>query len=107
MEKNNCQEIFLATEDSSVAELFKQRFKDKVIMQDITRFEPNIPVWLPEFVHKNHDSKQISLDYLADIYLLSQCDAYISSYVSAGVFPMLIKENEFDEVYFYDCEKYQ
>ena len=106
---NGYSKIFLATEDESIYQTFCQEFGDLIFTYQKNRFIYNfhtkqkLSKLLPDdsTVKKNN-----GMEYLATIYLLSKCDAFIAGRTSGTVGVMLMT-NGFEYQHIWDLGLYQ
>lgn len=101
----NCEQVYLATEDQEVFDIFKSRFGCRLVSVDCKRYEKN-QEWLIEnqdFVRVS--PKQQGLDYLTTIYILSKCNCFIATGCGARRIALYMTEG-FEEQYTYELGFY-
>lgn len=92
----NLEYIYLATEDASYCEFFKERYGDKIFFTDQERFTVKEGQLLGD-LHRDSKNKRpgflLGAEYILSITLLSRCNSLIASGGCAGV-GEAIKMNE-------------
>jgi len=93
--------IFVSCEFEGTIQKFQSRFPDKkILFVDKERFtSPSRYPYEPEdrkvyFDQKN--KREIALNYIKEIFVLSKCDSYIYSECSGSVAVLLLKKENFD-----------
>ena len=80
--------IYIATEDESYCEYFRQRYGDRVFFTDQQRYITKTGEMLAQ-LHKSAENKRdgflMGAEYILAVYLLSQCRALLASGQCAGV----------------------
>lgn len=101
MNSENYSEIFLATDDASVIQLFCREFPGKVIYyKDTFRSENN------EAVHGSHSNRErhefmLGLEVLRDVYTLADCSGLVASVSNVPTLARVIKKARNME--YHDC----
>lgn len=102
----NLDYVYIATEDDSYCEFFKNRYGDKVFFTDQQRYVTKQNELLSE-LHRNEEVKrngfEFGAEYAASINLLSQCNSLIASGGCGGLDEAL-KENadRYEHVYVFN-----
>ena len=80
--------IYLATEDASYCDFFKERYKDKIFYTDQERFAISAGELLAD-MHRNNSHKRdgflLGVEYILSILLLSKCNSIIASGGCSGL----------------------
>ncbi len=88
--------IYVATEDASYCDYFKERYKDKVTFTDQERFSVNQGQMLSQ-MHASKKEKRdgflLGVEYILSIRLLSMCNSLLASGNCGGV-SEAVKEND-------------
>ncbi len=88
LEEWNLEYIYLATEDESYCDFFKQRYQDKIFFTDQERFTTSTNELLGD-MHRHNSKKRegflLGAEYILSITLLSRCNSLIASGGCAGV----------------------
>jgi hypothetical protein len=95
-ERKDLAYLYLATEDASYCEYFKNRYGEKIYFTDQKRFVTKPGEMLAD--HHREDKEKsdgftMGIEYILSIYLLSKCNSLVASGGCAGV-GEAIKENE-------------
>ena len=95
VEKNDFDNIFLCTEDSRIEEAIHQEFGNNVIIPPQKRVGQVNGRLLSEIYDENseRDVYKMGLDYVSAVYLLSRCNALLSSRCGAGVAASVLGHN--------------
>lgn len=105
--KYNCKKIFLATEDKSFEQVFKNRYKNFLF----TIEEQKIPYkggYLSDTIRiQTRDERmQTGINYLKKILLLSMCQCFVAGRTS-GTVGVMLQDHNFEYTYFFDKGRYQ
>lgn len=108
MESEKYEYLFLATEDEQIYLYFKNRYGDKLIVNQENRYDSNTgnKEIAQIFRKKKVDLKQEGLDYLTSVYLLSKCDSLITPIVGAGAMAILMNGNRYRKLYIIEKGRY-
>jgi hypothetical protein len=91
--------IFLATEDSDILSQFKTAFgKELLYLEDYrSTFDQKHMFIREQWEQTDIDMEEKNRNYIAAIYILGKCDAFIANVRTSAVpFVQLIKEGEFE-----------
>jgi hypothetical protein len=96
--------IFICTEDQSAVNEFCKVFtKERIIVSESKRLKEYHTGRVPEIILKNSSSAyKAGLDYLTDIYLLSQCDGIVACKCNGTSFALALNNNKYRFSYFFD-----
>ena len=104
----NCNKFFLATEDKSIAKIFKENFGDQCITVDkeYVSFNPkkDRATSICRIDRLNAHFLQ-GKDYVTDIFLLSTCNAFIGAR-SSGTTAAALMGDKFEHTYFFNLGRY-
>ena len=106
MEKNNCNKIFVGTEDEQIAIKMKKEFGDAYITNShvFTKYEEN--KWAPEFKSDRENDEYLQgKEYLATMVMLSRCNCFVGGRTSGTVGIMLMTDG-FEDSYIYCIGRY-
>lgn len=104
--KWKCENIYLCTEDTNIIKEFKIKYKDSVIITDRSFINYNEKKLLADYsLERENDKYYQGLDYLTQIYILSQCD-YLLAGLASGSVAVLLMENNFKDKYIWDLGFY-
>lgn len=107
MKRQNCDKIFLATEDEEILKKFQKEFKDKLLYNDQKRFRNTDTKYLADIhFNRKNDAYLKGIEYLTTIVLLSRCDCFIAGRTSGTIGVMLFTDG-FDYMYFWDKGRYK
>lgn len=115
LKKNNCQQIFLVTEDESILKSFKQSFRDKLIYIEGKRYSKTGDNFLSDYRNQDpnfgdNDQIQIAENYFLSIVMLSKCNCIVAGRTSGTVAAQIMSHGYEDEYYFslglYGSESY-
>ena len=85
------ERIFLATDEESAIEQFRQRFGDSVVYyNDVFRSRDGEPVHFSESNRKNH-RYLMGLEVLRDMYTLAECDGLICCYSNVSITARIVR----------------
>ncbi|MBE5837092.1 hypothetical protein [Butyrivibrio sp.] len=88
LNKWNLDFIYLATEDASYCDFFKEKYGDKICFTDQERFTVNKGQLLGDMHRNNPDKREgflLGAEYILSITLLSRCSSLIASGGCAGL----------------------
>lgn len=95
------EKIFLATEDQQIYDLFKQQFGERVIANPETTIQYN-----SGYIANNKlNQKEVGMNYLANIYILSKCQAFVAGRTSGTVGVMILSDG-FEYIHLFDLGTY-
>ena len=111
MREHHCDHVYLATEDADINKLFAMHFGEKLILDysqkwcasDLPKEQCNSITLLGL---ENSDKIQRGLEYLSQIYLLSQCACFIGGN-TCGSLGALLMPNKFEYSFVFDLGKYK
>lgn len=108
LERLDYDYFFFTTDDRESLEEMKEKFGNKCLYVErrlCHHFVDNKPVPLDrpdivtqEFTPREHDVYLRNKEYLADIYLLSQCDSLLSCGGTADLFAYIINDGKYEHV---------
>ena len=102
----HCNKIFLATEDKSIVQVFKQVFGDLCVTFDREYVDYVPGKSLCDFrIDRPNDHFQQGKDYLTQIILASMCNSFVAARCSSSVSAMMLA-NDFEHTYFFNLGKY-
>ena len=113
MKKENCDAVYLATEDEMIFEKFRERFGDKLIAVSATRYkntgDNNINEMSDRIIETSTDPAREKynkgMDYAVTIGLLSRCNCLVAGQVSGTTGALLLTKG-YDYVYLFDLGLY-
>jgi len=96
--------IFLCTEEQEAVDEFCKAFeREKVIISDAQRIKEYDSGMVPDIIHQNSLSVyKTGLDYLTDMYLLSQCGGIITPRVNGAIFAIGYNNNKYRYSYVFN-----
>jgi len=98
--------VFLATEDSEILKLFREELGEKLIAADDGCLEYKDGFLSETQNTQTKTKKQINLDYLTNIFILSRCDAIVAGRTSGTVGAALLTEG-WEYEYYFDLGVYE
>lgn len=107
MEEWKCNKLFLATEDKSIVQVFKQVFGDLCVTFDRKYVDYNKlgeAVSLVRIDRPNDHFIQ-GKDYLTQMVLLTMCNSFVSARTSGTVGVMMLAD-KFEHTYFFNLGRY-
>ncbi len=98
--------IYLATEDASYCEYFKERYKDKIYFTDQERYTTKEGETLSDMHKKKKEKREGFLpgaEYITSITLLSQCRSLLAS-GGCGGYDEAVKQNigKYEDIYLFN-----
>jgi hypothetical protein len=107
MKKRNCSHIFLATEDTDIHDLFREKFGDIVLSVPQIRFtEKDLGAkGSLSDLSDSENRREIAFSYLASMYILSKCPCFISG-ITGGSLVVKIMSGGFEYEHFWDLGIY-
>lgn len=106
MEEWHCDYVFLATEDSRAAEVFKESFGDKLICEEKQRIPSDCEYAGGYHFEREDDEYLKGESYLTDIWLLSKCTCLLSSRVGILLAALPMNNMQYEHKYIYDLGFY-
>lgn len=102
----NCDKIFLATEDKSIVQAFKDFFGDLCVIYDreYVDFVPSKRISSISIDRANDPFIQ-GKDYLTQMILLSTCNSFVAARCSGSVGVMMLAD-KFEHTYFFNLGRY-
>lgn len=105
--------VYLATEDRAIADMFQERFGEKLIMRnnwrvdgsDIDEMDKTDTVAL--MVASRCGAIVSGIDYIVDTYLLAKTSALLTSGNGGALMAIIINGGNYENVYFLDKGKYR
>lgn len=93
MLQRKCSKIFLATEDQSVYEKFRNKYGDALITMDVQRYETKGKQNINEIRKmQEKDDYSITKDYLIAMLLLAQCNCLVAGNTSGTIGTLLLSD---------------
>lgn len=93
-EKNNFEKVFLATDDKETVALFREEFKDNLLVYgDVVRGSGNVSVAFSKEERENHHYK-LALEVIRDMYTLSKCQGLIAGKSNVSICAMIENRQE-------------
>ena len=114
MDSNNCEKLFLATEDQNIYELFTASFGEKLLSLSTERYK-NTGSRLLNYISENsellvqnpsEEKYRKGFDYAVTIGLLSRCTCLVAGKTS-GTLGALLLNKEYENVYLFDLGNYR
>jgi len=102
VEEQNCNKIYISTEEQKTIDAFKEAYGDKVVYVDKTYLNYQGGL-LADANLENR--KQSGLDYLTQIVILSKCDCIIAG-ICSGTLGAALLSNGFEYEYYWDLGYY-
>ncbi len=104
-DKKKVNKIFVSTDDPEFINVVKKEFGDIVVSNERSYVQYKGGL-ITEYNNEEDDSKIIQgMEYLATIYILSQCNIIIAGRNSGTLGAMLLSDG-FDDSYFFDLGEY-
>jgi hypothetical protein len=105
----SCKHVFLATEDASICQLFKDAFADSLLLEEQERLDP-AKLRQGDFIANHLTQKQksgyaLGLEYLQSIYPLSRCDCLCAGETN-GTLAALMMSPGYEQEYLFDLGIY-
>lgn len=105
LKKENCNYIYLATEDSAIYEELSREFGECLIAPNVSRYTDTGNQYLAEIVRKERKGYENGKEYLASIYILAKCRYLVAGRTSGSVAALLLTEG-FEETYLWNLGYY-
>ena len=103
--KHGCTHVYLSTEDENIVKIFRETYKDKLLVYPRSYFKESRPGELvTDIINKSCSPKDAGIDYLGQIYVLSKCRYGILSLTSATSFVSFM--SAYDDEYIWNLGKY-
>lgn len=103
--EGNYNKIFLATEDRTIYEAFKERFGDIVVINDKHFHQYTGGLIGDVSDERENDKYYTGLEYLTTIYVLSKCTSIIAGRVNGTVIAALMNDS-YEYSYYWDLGVY-
>jgi len=102
------KKIFLVTEDGSIFTKLQEKYNDKLITTSFDSFINNYKgdTFLSKTGILNPDSTKRGREYLAKIFLLSECRYFISSITNGSISAYLLKDGEYADEFIFNLGCY-
>lgn len=100
LEQWNCQYVFVTCQKEETLQQFKDVFSDKVLFYP--RERKMIDGLAAHSVRNFDEEKRNELDYISEIYLLSNCTSFLCS-ENSGSEAAFIMSSGYEHFYCYDC----
>lgn len=102
-----CDFVFLATEDDDALEKCKEHFKDRLLYTDQLRYRNTGSKFLAQIHNSRARDRYLrGIEYLTAIMLLAKTDYLVSGQNGGLDGVLLLKEDEFKNMYIFDKGKY-
>lgn len=104
--------IYLATEESYVEEIFKNKFLGKIIVNkriyyyDDIYNKQELGIFTRAKFDRDDDDYWRGLEYLSSIYLLSKCDALIAGNCGGSLAALFMNNMKYEYWYLFDLGLY-
>ncbi len=105
LEREDCNYIFLATEDKNIYEKMHLEFGNRLIVPNVSRYENTGKRYLADIVREERSGYENGKDYLASVYILSKCKYFVAGRTSGSVAALLLSEG-FEDVYLWNLGYY-
>jgi hypothetical protein len=106
----NMEYVYLSTEELQIVELFRDIFKEKLIVTNCPRIDKyNLVEGKCSSAlkfNRANDNYLRGLEYIIDTVLLSYCDALIAPKVNGSIVALEYNNNRYKYKYIYDLGKY-
>ena len=102
----HCNKIFLATEDKTIVQTFKQILGDLCVTFDrkYVDYKSGEAISLVR-IDRDNDYFLQGKDYLIQMVLLSTCNSFVTARCSGAVGVMMLADN-FEHTYFFNLGRY-
>lgn len=107
MEEQNCEYVYLATEDASIHEMFRKEFGDKLLSIDVKRYvDTGKNKFITQMsIDRENDEQLKGLEYLTTIELLARCNCLVAGRAGGSVAARVLAKN-YEYTFFYDLGQY-
>lgn len=106
-ERFECDEVYLASEDRQVCDVFKKEFGDKLIQSTDVKVSYASNDYINTIFEKEKvDIYQNTLDYMASIFILSKCNVLLAGRTSGSVAAFIMSDG-YEYSYFYNLGRYK
>lgn len=106
MVKQECNKIYLATEDKGIFEKFKVRYGEQVIALDVDRHETQGTQNINDVRRmQKKDDYTMAKEYLITILLLSKCDCLVAGNTSGSIGALLLNKG-YEYQYIFNLGRY-
>ncbi len=104
IQKNDAKKIFLCTDEENIVNMLKEKFKDRLIVNDVYRSQDGLEGIHLE--HKKHTIRKfhsylLGKEVLKDAYLLSKCDVLIHGNSNVAYAAIVMNKNKFTNIFHY------
>lgn len=97
-EKWGCKKVFLSTEDINALNYFKEREGDDLLYTNQARYGDIGKNWISDINNnRKNDTFLRGAEYIATIYILSQCDYIVSGVVAGSIGAIIMNEGKYKE----------
>lgn len=91
IDRHGFERIFLATDETSTVDAFRERFGDRVVCyDDIFRSADGEPVHFSEGGREDHKYR-MGLEVMRDMYTLARCDGLICGYSNVSITSRIVR----------------
>ena len=101
-----CNKIFLATEDKTIVQVFKNVFRDFCVTFDREYVNYTEPKAITAFrLDRDNDNFIQGKDYLTEMVLLTTCNSFVTARGFGSVGVMMLAD-KFEHTYFFNLGRY-
>ena len=101
-----CNKIFLATEDKTIVQIFKQVFRDFCVTFDKVFLDYNPQEYVSvQRIDRPNDHFLQGKEYLTEMILLSTCNSFVATQCN-GTFFAVLAADKFEHTYIFNLGKY-
>lgn len=106
MSEQKCTKIFLATEDKDIYKMFKEKFGEIVVDNDVYRYDYDGKSYIAMMKSDREDDKKLrGKEYLITTLLLSKCNCFIGGRNGGAVGALLFADN-YEYEYIWNLGRY-
>ena len=107
MQQYHCNYCYLATEDQTILEKFREAFGDRLLVSQSIYFPGNCDTLLSQ-MYKNAPEQLYAknAEYLTSLFLLAQCNCLLAGRTSGTVITLLFKQKKYDYLHVWNQGKY-
>lgn len=99
--------VYIASEDRTIVGKFKEHFRERCLTTDYARFDGETDTWICNIADERADGPYLNgLEYITDIYLLSQCQALVGGWCGGTRWAMTVSDT-LERTYIFDLGIYQ
>lgn len=108
LKRTGCKYIFLATEDKKIYKELQKIYGNRIIVDSRKMYDSVNGKTLTNIENRRTDDRYYStLEYIATLYILSKCKCLVSGRTSASPIILMLNDDKYDAVHFFELGEYE